>query len=505
MSADRQDVHTLVNAFVSATGDEAEHRFTALVRASWHEGRVAPAATEVVDEVVKALWGADSGQQGRLVVLLGLLAGSDEGLRATLRGHLAPFLDLLTVTGGGRPLTLALYYLLGHFPEHGERIMATVRELHPPEDDLTRLERSLRRLDPESAVIGRVWPSPSAWQLSDDEIRADRAWVSELSADQLALAWGRDTRSVRSHMGAKALWAVREGMPVAVEDTSRHAEDPVFEVSSLGDRPPGGRSSSLRCPSCRGPLVTVGTASTCQDCSLTYPVDHGVIDLLTPSSPKERSEGDALQQAQVMPRVGGHYENGLRPAFLRSMGANWGGQVTPSDEDAYLARHLAPAKGPVLDLAAGGGRWTAVVADTVGAERVTALDANPSMLVWLRGRLPQVEAVRASALDLPFEDAAFGAVNCWNSLQALPDPELALREVARCLRPGGLLTLLTFLRSPDPIYRYFQTTQNFPGFPDGMPLFERDEILAWLRTSGLSVRDEWTPGTFFVITAEKVG
>lgn len=505
MSAGPQDVHALVKAFVSATGDETEHRFTELVETAWQDGRATPASTEVVDEVVRVLWGADTRHQGLLVVLLGLLAGSDDGLRTTLREHLDPFLDLLAGTGGDRPLTLALFYLLGHFPEHRERIMAAVRELDPPEDDRTRLERSLRRLDPEEAVIGRVWPSPSAWPLSDDEIRADRAWVSELSADQLSLAWDRDTRSVRSHTGAKALWAVREGMPVTVEDRSRHAEDPVFEVSSLKERRPGGHSASLRCTSCRGSLVTVGTTSTCQGCSLTYPVDHGVVDLLNPSAPKEGSAGDALQQAQVMPRVGGHYENGLRPAFLRSMGSNWGGQVTPSDEDAYLARHLAPAKGPVLDLAAGGGRWTAVVADTVGAERVTALDANPSMLLWLRGRLPQVEAVRASALDLPFDDASLGAVNCWNSLQALPDPGLAIREVGRCLRPGGLLTLLTFLRSPDPVYRHFQTTQNFPGFPDGMPLFERDEILAWLRTSGLSVRDEWAPGTFFVITAEKVG
>lgn len=503
MNTSRQDARTLVDSFVSATAEEVEHRFAELVGAAWREGRLTPLSAVLAEEAVRALWGAAPRQQGFLAVLLGLLAGTDDALRSALREHLDPFLGLLTRTGADRPLTLALIYLLGHFPEDRERILLGVRPLELPDDDRTRLERSLQVLSPQEAVIGRVWPSPSAWSLDEDEIRADREWVSRLSPDQLSSAWDRDTRSVRSHAGAKALWAVREGMPVFVEDTGRHAEAPVFGAGGLPDRRPGAHASSLRCASCRGLLEPAGATLTCRGCSLAYAVENGVIDLLNPSATEEGSSGDALQQAQIMPRVGGHYENGLRPAFLRSMGSNWGGQVTPSDEDAYLAEHLAPAKGPVLDLAAGGGRWTAVVADTVGPDQVIALDANPSMLVWLRGRLPHVEAVRASALDLPFDDASLGAVNCWNSLQALPNPGLALREVGRCLKPGGLLTLLTFLRSQDPVYRYFQTTQNFPGFPDGMPLFERDEILSWLRASGLSVRDERTPGTFLVITAEK--
>jgi len=509
-AAPSRDTRTLVAAFVGASDEESGPLFDALVSSAWHEGATTSAAAGAAEAAAESLEAAPPDRQGLLVVLLGLLAGSDDGPRVTVRAHLDTFLRLLDRTGGGRPLTLALFYLLGHFPEDRKRIMAAVEPLDPPRDDLTRLERCLTPLDPEDIVLGRVWPSPSEWILGEEERRADRAWVAGLSADQIARAWAQDTRSVRSHAGAKALWAVREGTPVAVVDRGSHADAPLFEVSALPERRPGTHGASLRCTSCRGGLEETGAGLACRDCSLVYPVEYGVVDLLDPLAPEageaeEGERGDVLRHAQVMPRVGHHYENGLRPAFLRSMGSNWGGLVTPADEDSYITEHLRPVEGTVLDMAAGAGRWTAVVADTVGPERVVALDANPSMLVWLRGRLPDVESVRASALDLPFADASLGAVNCWNSLQALPDPERAVAEVGRCLRPGGTFTLMTFLRSPDPVYRYFQTTQNFPGFPDGMPLFERDDIVSWLRSAGMSVRDERTPGTFLIITAEKEG
>ncbi|WP_116244150.1 methyltransferase domain-containing protein [Nocardiopsis sp. FIRDI 009] len=496
---------TLVREFVGAPGERRDAAFDTLVRAVWHEGRTVPAAVAAADEALGALEGAPTDRQGLLAVLLGLLSGADEDVRASVRARLDVPLRLLDRTGGGRPLTLALLYLLGHVPEERKRILAAFEPLGLAEDDRTRLERCLRALDRDDVVLGRVWPSPSAWPLSEEERAADRAWVAELTDEQVALAWDRDTRSVRSHAGARALWAVRSGiMPTVVTDDSPHADVPgAGDGAPPGPGPRGGEPSPLRCPSCRGVLAEEGPGLTCRGCALVYPVEEGIADLLNPLSPTGGDPQDVLRHAQVMPRVGHHYENGLRPAFLRSMGSNWGGAVTPADEDAYLTDHLRPVAGPVLDLAAGAGRWTAVVADAVGAERVVALDANPSMLAWLRRRLPNVESVRASALDLPFEDASLGAVNCWNSLQAMPDPKRVITEVGRCLRPGGTFTLMTFLRSPDPVYRHFQTTQNFPGFPDGMPLFERDDIVSWLRAAGMSVRDERSPETFLIITAER--
>nr|BFE84740.1 hypothetical protein GCM10020093_073410 [Planobispora longispora] len=145
-----------------------------------------------------------------------------------------------------------------------------------------------------------------------------------------------------------------------------------------------------------------------------------------------------------------------------------------------------------------------MVAGAVGADRLIAMDMGLPMLTVLRGRLPEVPAVRASALRLPFEDASFAAVNCWNALQAFPDDAAAaIAEMGRVLRPGGTLTMMTFLFDSDPIARHFQASHFFPSRVEGMLLFEREELHRWLADAGLKVRDMSGPGTFVFITAER--
>lgn len=50
-----------------------------------------------------------------------------------------------------------------------------------------------------------------------------------------------------------------------------------------------------------------------------------------------------------------------------------------------------------------------------------------------------VEFLRHPSLPLPFPDAAFDVVCCLEVLELLPDAQAALHEMARLLRPGGVL------------------------------------------------------------------
>ena len=57
----------------------------------------------------------------------------------------------------------------------------------------------------------------------------------------------------------------------------------------------------------------------------------------------------------------------------------------------------------------------------------------------------RVEFRVASATDLPFEDASFDTVVCWEVLEHLPktSEQRAFDEIHRVLRPGGTLYLST--------------------------------------------------------------
>jgi hypothetical protein len=60
---------------------------------------------------------------------------------------------------------------------------------------------------------------------------------------------------------------------------------------------------------------------------------------------------------------------------------------------------------------------------------------------------------------------------------------------------------MTFRRSDDPVYRYFQSAHRFPQHQGGLQLFDRDEVGRWLADAGFTVREESGPGTFVFLTA----
>jgi demethylmenaquinone methyltransferase/2-methoxy-6-polyprenyl-1,4-benzoquinol methylase len=126
-------------------------------------------------------------------------------------------------------------------------------------------------------------------------------------------------------------------------------------------------------------------------------------------------------------------------------------------QDARWRRVTAAAARPegaeVLDVAAGPGN-VAVELVRQGAAAVTALDLSFNML-WegARQRHDGVSWVNGDALALPFPDASFDAVTISFGLRNVPDPEAALAEFARVLRPGGRAVVCEFA---DPTWRPFR-------------------------------------------------
>lgn len=106
----------------------------------------------------------------------------------------------------------------------------------------------------------------------------------------------------------------------------------------------------------------------------------------------------------------------------------------------------------VLDLAAGTGDFSLMVARQYPGARPVAADLTERMLQ--HGRARGVErAVCADAGRLPFRDGAFDCVCIGYGLRNFPDLALAVREIARVTRPGGLLVSLDFFLPSNRILR----------------------------------------------------
>lgn len=96
----------------------------------------------------------------------------------------------------------------------------------------------------------------------------------------------------------------------------------------------------------------------------------------------------------------------------------------------------------VLDVAAGTGTSSFALAKS-GAE-VVAVDFSPGMIAEGRKRHPELTFVEGDAEELPFPANSFDAVSISFGLRNVNDPQKALREMRRVLKPGGRLVACEF-------------------------------------------------------------
>ncbi|WP_251328354.1 class I SAM-dependent methyltransferase [Haloplanus pelagicus] len=123
-------------------------------------------------------------------------------------------------------------------------------------------------------------------------------------------------------------------------------------------------------------------------------------------------------------------------------------RLAPTTDPEPLRAGLSRANRPVdrvLDLAGGTGRAARAVRVGGREERPPesiVVDASEAMLRRAADR--GTSAVRGDAGRLPVRDESVDAVVVLDALHHLPDPPDALAEVARVLRPGGVLVVREF-------------------------------------------------------------
>jgi arsenite methyltransferase len=107
---------------------------------------------------------------------------------------------------------------------------------------------------------------------------------------------------------------------------------------------------------------------------------------------------------------------------------------------------LGAARGDrVLDVGCGPGFFVSELLDRVGPEgAVVGVDGSPEMLAAAARRCEghaNVAFHEADATALPVADGAFDRVLCVQVLEYVAEPDAALAELRRALRPGGRLVV----------------------------------------------------------------
>jgi SAM-dependent methyltransferase len=123
--------------------------------------------------------------------------------------------------------------------------------------------------------------------------------------------------------------------------------------------------------------------------------------------------------------------------------------VSPEAYARFMGRYAEPLAGvfasfagvgvgdKVLDVGCGPGALTAHLL-SVGAE-VAAIDPSPPFVDAIRTRCPEVEVCRGTAEELPYDAAAFDAALAQLVVHFMSDPVVAVRQMARVTRRGGVV------------------------------------------------------------------
>jgi SAM-dependent methyltransferase len=120
----------------------------------------------------------------------------------------------------------------------------------------------------------------------------------------------------------------------------------------------------------------------------------------------------------------------------------WQAQLACVHDELIARASLVPGE-HVLDVACGSGLVAFRAAEAVGPHgQVVGVDLSGQMLDAARRRAEERYVRNASfqrmdAEDLQIPDASFDVVLCALGLMYMPEPEQAVREMRRVLRPGG--------------------------------------------------------------------
>jgi SAM-dependent methyltransferase len=192
-----------------------------------------------------------------------------------------------------------------------------------------------------------------------------------------------------------------------------------------------------------------------------------------------------------------------RTAFDDHERSQWAGRAT-AYRDSFAALCAYPA-GLLLDAAnveagvrlldVGTGTGTVAALACPRAAEVVAIDAEPSMLELARRQAPTADLRTGTLPHLPFTDDRFDAAVANFVINHVGDPEAAIGELQRVVRPGGRIAVTIWPYPPPPAQQLWSTIFDAAGVqrPTDLPRLAPDKdfsrtsdgLIELLRRTGL--------------------
>ena len=151
-----------------------------------------------------------------------------------------------------------------------------------------------------------------------------------------------------------------------------------------------------------------------------------------------------------------------------------------------LPEELKEVKGKILDVGCGAGSYTGILKLYRPQLKVYGVDISRAAIKKAKKDFPNINFVIASTDRLPFPDGFFDAVVMKCVLEHLKDPDKALVEVRRVLKPGGLFYSVTPLEGDKLV---LSSCQKFSWKYQGhFQRFSRTSLVSLLEKNGFVVK-----------------
>ncbi|PSC67139.1 putative methyltransferase chloroplastic, partial [Micractinium conductrix] len=219
---------------------------------------------------------------------------------------------------------------------------------------------------------------------------------------------------------------------------------PICHTTPLRLRSAGGApQGNTHCPRCARTFACGGNGAYA-DLTLTSGVQQAAYE-------QRFWGGTSIFQSPLVSFV---YERGWRQGFA------WAGFPGVDKEFDLAMDYLQPGYGHVLvDMSCGSGLFARRFLASNRFSGVVAADFSEAMLAQARAFFredPSLDAsryllLRADVGRLPFATGSVAALHAGAAIHCWPNPQAALAEISRVLRPGGVFVASTFLNAVAPL------------------------------------------------------